>query len=178
MTNFYVLLGISENSSEEDIRKAYRKLAKLYHPDVNNSPDAQAKFILVNKAYEILIDQKKRLRYDQQTYVRSDPYYAYNRWLQEQQMRQEAEIRSKHEEFAKRKESIKKSKLYYPYMIILYFCTITVISISLLILIGCAFTIVNYHILMFFFMMPFICLATWLLKLTLDEYKKYKAFFI
>ena len=177
MTNLYALLGISETASEESIRKAYRKLAKQYHPDVNNSSDAQAKFILINKAYEVLIDRQRRLAYDQKAGVRSDPYYSYNRKREEQRAYDEAESIRKKIEFEKRKETIRNSKLFYPYMLLLYFCTTVLIFFSVMILIGCAFTIIKYHVLMFLFMMPFISLSAWLFKSTLDEYKKYRLFF-
>lgn len=64
MTNYYHILNINKNASISDIKKAYRKLALLYHPDVNQSKDANAKFILINKAYNTLIDQKKRQQHD------------------------------------------------------------------------------------------------------------------
>jgi hypothetical protein len=177
MTNFYLVLGIPENASEEDIRKAYRRLAKQFHPDVNKSQDAQSKFILINKAYEILIDQDTRAAYDRKIQVASDPFYAFNRWVHEQKAQQEEEAKRKASDFLKKKAKIKESKMYYPYMILLYLCTITIVGISLLILLVCAFAIFWYHIFMFFFLLPFICLAAYILKVTLDEYKKYKALF-
>lgn len=64
MVNYYQILNISKNASETEIKKAYRKLALLYHPDVNQSKDANTRFILINKAYNTLIDYKKRQQYD------------------------------------------------------------------------------------------------------------------
>lgn len=58
------LLGVNKNASQSDIKKAYFKLAKKYHPDVNKAPDANAKFSEINKAYETLSDEKKRKMYD------------------------------------------------------------------------------------------------------------------
>jgi hypothetical protein len=170
-------LNISEDASEEDIRKAYRKLAKLHHPDVNKSPDAAAKFMLINTAYEVLIDRKKRIEYDQKIQVTKNPFYTYTHWVNEQKLRQEAEVQRKYKEFLEKKERIRQSKMYYPYMILLYVCTISLVGLSLLVLIVCAFVIFRYHLLMFFFLLPFICVAAYVLKVTLDEYKKYKALF-
>lgn len=63
--DYYEILGVGKNASTEDIKKAYRKLAKQYHPDKNQG-DAQAeeKFKELNEAYEILSDDKKRVQYD------------------------------------------------------------------------------------------------------------------
>lgn len=177
MVNFYVLLELTEDASEEAIRKAYRRLAKQYHPDVNKAPEAQAKFILIHKAYEVLIDYEARKKYDREAGVRSDPYYDYNRWLAEKKAFLEAEELRKKVLFDERREAIQNSKWYYPFLFILYFSTFFLVSFSVLIFIGCAFTIFKFHVLMFLVMMPFICLGAWLLKLTLDEYKKYKALF-
>jgi DnaJ-class molecular chaperone len=57
-------LAQGEDSSEQDIKKAFRKMSRLYHPDVNPSDDAKEKYLSVNKAYEVLSDQKKRKIYD------------------------------------------------------------------------------------------------------------------
>src|SRR6266545_232033 len=63
-TDFYDLLGVPRNASEEQIRSAYRKLARAYHPDVSQAPDAAEKFRQITEAYEILSDPEKRQRYD------------------------------------------------------------------------------------------------------------------
>jgi curved DNA-binding protein len=63
--SLYDTLGISQGASEADIKKAYRKLARQYHPDINKEADAEEKFKEVNAAYEILSDKKKRTQYDQ-----------------------------------------------------------------------------------------------------------------
>ena len=63
--DYYEVLGISKGASEDDIKRAYRKLAKQYHPDINKAPDAEAKFKEVNEAYEVLSDSQKRATYDQ-----------------------------------------------------------------------------------------------------------------
>lgn len=63
--DYYDVLGLSKGASEDEIKKAYRKLAKQYHPDINKSPDAEAKFKEINEAYEVLSDSQKRSNYDQ-----------------------------------------------------------------------------------------------------------------
>lgn len=62
--SLYEILEVPENASIQDIKKAYRKLAKKYHPDVNNSPEAEEKFKEINSAYEILGDESKKAQYD------------------------------------------------------------------------------------------------------------------
>jgi len=63
--DLYQVLGIDASASDADIKRAYRKLARQYHPDVNKDPGAQTKFNEVQKAYDILSDSQKRAQYDQ-----------------------------------------------------------------------------------------------------------------
>lgn len=63
--DYYQILGLSRDASGEDIKKAYRKLARQYHPDVNKDPSAEDKFKQANEAYEVLKDPEKRQAYDQ-----------------------------------------------------------------------------------------------------------------
>lgn len=63
--DYYKVLGIDKNASDDDIKRAYRKLAKKYHPDTNpNNPEAEARFKEVNEANEVLSDKDKREMYD------------------------------------------------------------------------------------------------------------------
>ncbi|MGD9580425.1 MAG: DnaJ C-terminal domain-containing protein [Vampirovibrionia bacterium] len=63
--DYYNVLGVSKDASEQEIKSAYRKLARKYHPDVNkDDPKASEKFKEINEAYEVLSDQTKRQRYD------------------------------------------------------------------------------------------------------------------
>ena len=63
--DYYEVLGVSKDASEAEIKSAFRKLAKQYHPDVSKEPDAEKKFKEVQEAYEVLGDENKRKQYDQ-----------------------------------------------------------------------------------------------------------------
>ncbi len=63
--SLYETLEVSENATHDEIKKAYRKLARKYHPDVNKDPKAEEKFKEINAAYEVLSDKEKKQQYDQ-----------------------------------------------------------------------------------------------------------------
>jgi len=75
--DYYKILGVDKNASQKDIQKAYRKLARKYHPDVNpDDKSAEEKFKDINEANEVLSDPEKRKRYDEL----GGYYQQYGRW--------------------------------------------------------------------------------------------------
>src|SRR5208283_644502 len=63
--DYYEILGIKREVAQDEVQRAYRKLARKYHPDVNKASDAEDKFKEINEAYEVLKDPEKRKMYDQ-----------------------------------------------------------------------------------------------------------------
>ncbi|WP_117238154.1 DnaJ C-terminal domain-containing protein [Thermus sediminis] len=64
MKDYYAILGIPRNATQEEIKRAYKRLARQYHPDVNKSPEAEERFKEINEAYAVLSDPEKRKLYD------------------------------------------------------------------------------------------------------------------
>lgn len=74
--DYYEVLGVDKNADQSAIKKAYRKLAMKYHPDVNKEPGAEDKFKEINEAYEVLSDEEKRRNYDQFGFAGVDGNFA------------------------------------------------------------------------------------------------------
>ncbi|MEM5877376.1 MAG: DnaJ domain-containing protein [Candidatus Aenigmatarchaeota archaeon] len=76
--DYYKILGIDKNATEEEIKKAYKRLAKKYHPDVSKEPDAEEKFKEIQEAYDTLIDPVKRRQYDNMGSYFGERYWGGN----------------------------------------------------------------------------------------------------
>ncbi|MGQ9735964.1 MAG: DnaJ C-terminal domain-containing protein [Thermaceae bacterium] len=73
MKDYYAILGVQRNATQEEIKRAYKRLARQYHPDVNKSPEAEEKFKEINEAYAVLSDPEKRRIYDQYGTAQAPP---------------------------------------------------------------------------------------------------------
>lgn len=90
--DYYKVLGVDRNASQADIRKAFRRLAKQYHPDTNkNDPNAQERFQEINEANEVLSDPEKRKRYDEygEHWMHADEYEAQRRQYEQRYRHQQ-----------------------------------------------------------------------------------------
>src|SRR3990167_7157012 len=71
--DYYEVLGVSKNASADELKKAYRNLARKHHPDVDKSPGAETKFKEINEAYQVLSDPQKKSTYDQYGHSAFEP---------------------------------------------------------------------------------------------------------
>lgn len=109
--DYYKILGVQPNATSENIRTAYRKLSKKFHPDVNSGDKFfEEKFKEIQEAYEILSDTLKRKQYD---YIRANLNKSKNSYNQEHEdnlRKKEKELRKQKEEFKKWEDSLKKKE--------------------------------------------------------------------
>lgn len=125
MKDYFKILELASTASADEVKKAYRRLAKRYHPDRNSSPDAQQKFIEINEAYEFLLDDRRRTFYQQRQRQRVSPEEqarreaTYQEWVRRQQKtartRAEANAHASFEKFMKSpiyKTAIVMSRVY------------------------------------------------------------------
>lgn len=114
----YRLLHVSPGASQDEIKRAYRRQAKLFHPDVNSSADAQKQFVLISQAYECLIPSRPETIMPRM----HDMYRAYDPFRGETRQERAARFaRMQYEEFKRNNEKFKSSTWYIPIKIFAYF---------------------------------------------------------
>lgn len=118
MNQYYQVLGLTGGATQDEIRQAYRKLAKLYHPDVNKSPDAHQKFCEISEAYEFLMNYwpKQAAKFEtqqsyEQKYREHQHSAAYEQFRREAQERARKQARMRYEKFRKQHEAFMESGL-------------------------------------------------------------------
>ncbi|ANI29346.1 DNA-binding protein [Yersinia entomophaga] len=74
--DYYVIMGVEPTASQKEIKTAYRRLARKYHPDVSTEPDAESQFKEIAEAYEVLKDAERRAEYDELRLHRNDPHFG------------------------------------------------------------------------------------------------------
>jgi molecular chaperone DnaJ len=84
MYNPYDVLGVSKDAPKDEVKSAYRKLAKKYHPDVNKEPDAEAKFKEISQAYEDITNPKQKPHQEFNPFEGFDPFRGFDSWHQHQ----------------------------------------------------------------------------------------------
>jgi hypothetical protein len=96
MKDYYSILGLSSDAGEQDIKNAYRRLAKKYHPDLNHNADSESDFIEINEAYEFLTNSARRRAYDsnRRNKINDEELKkreaVYRSWVEEQQKKARA----------------------------------------------------------------------------------------
>ena len=134
ISKYHKILGISENANEKEIKKAYRQLAKEYHPDINKSADSHELFLEISEAYELLIHHNKDQLINASTFnqVRknesSEEQSSYNTYRQEARRKAEEQARMRYEMFKKQHEAFQESGLYDIGLIIRYVFRLFVLS--------------------------------------------------
>lgn len=124
MKNYYQILEVSEKSSVEEIKKAYRNLAKQYHPDINKSPDAQERFIEISEAYEVLLQLAAE---KDETY----PQVDYEGFLRDVRETAKKQARMRYEKFERQHEAFRESGLNDVGLLFKYFGKVLLPIISL-----------------------------------------------
>ena len=104
--DYYEVLGVEKNATDEEIKKAYRKQAKANHPDLHpNDKECEARFKEINEAYEVLSDEQKRKMYDQYGHAAFDPVRRYLRGHLRRRLRRYLRRRSARRPAARRESA-------------------------------------------------------------------------
>jgi uncharacterized membrane protein len=135
LEEYFKILGLAKTANQEEIKKAYRFLAKKYHPDVSSEPDASRKFILITEAFEILTNQKilETLRFIAENEEERKRTYEYYKKLAKEEARKAAEM--KYERLRKEHEAFQQSGMYDLFLFLNYIAHALMILVTLFFLV-------------------------------------------
>lgn len=132
VSDYYRILGLQNGCSTEEIKKAYRKRAREYHPDINHAPDAKDMFISITEAYEFLITNFERLASDEQAYKQAmEEWRKYRQDRSRQKARvyaQASYVRFKNTNFYKTTRIFDGTAIIYSLIISILVLVITVVG--------------------------------------------------
>jgi len=181
MKDYYSILGIASNSDKSEIQRAYRRLAKKYHPDVNKAADAHDKFIEISEAYEFLIHNLNYYKKGQATTtgsvqndLGSQLFQEFERLRQDAREKAQRQAQMRYEEFRKQNEAFMVSGMHDLVLLINIIGRIALVFISVFLFFAPLYFALNYgwKILIFaFFAWPFAAGLAW------NAYDKRKNYF-
>lgn len=181
MESLYDILGVPNNATEEQIRKAYRIKAKQYHPDINRSPDANHHFIRLKRAYEILSNNSTRNEYNRRrSAAENNPmssFEAYEAWKQREKAKREYEEWKRQQEFLRNRERFRNSWLYKPTKVFIFLATGFCYLFGAFMIAICFYVAYKTHFLVLLLLLPFICGGGYFIKLTKEWYLQSKRYF-
>jgi hypothetical protein len=175
--NLYELLEISPTASREDIKKAYKRKAKLYHPDVNRQANAHVHFLLIQQAYQTLIDPHARLLYDQKLSSGQSYILTYAEWKKLEEEKYRAQIEEEERLFQEKRRRFQQRNDILLLHIGLYIILVLSFILGASILIGVVYILIVYHWILLFTLIPMLGLSIFLFKYTFQWFKKSKRFF-
>jgi hypothetical protein len=175
--NYYDLLEIPRTASIAEIKKAYRNKAKLYHPDVNLS-SSSIHFLILRQAYETLMDANKRYLYDLSLVSNSEQLLTYTQWKEIEKRKIRNEEEKKFQQFLKQRDLFQKSFYFIPAKILFWSAPVISYSLSVFLIGACIWLMWTLHPLIFFVLIPFLCLSIYLILVTPKWRKEAKKYFM
>jgi len=160
MSTYYDILCVPQSATEEEIRKAYRKQALLFHPDRNTSSDATARFLMILQAYEVLSDKNKRFQYDHKLGDYSTGVYDmpdYETWKAQKAEEQKIEQQQERDRLALLQKEFRENPYYRLKKASVYAKSFSGIFLGLLFLFLSLYLVFITHVVVFFVVLPFIC---------------------
>ena len=175
--NYYDLLEIPKTATREQIRKAYRSKAKLYHPDVNSRSNSNMHFLLIAQAYETLIDPQKRHVYDAMLFTDKEPMLSYAQWKEIERQKIKEYEEQQLNIFIQKRTRFQQSGYYKPAYFLLYIGTCFNFLFSIALLAGCGWLMWTLHPMIIFILLPFISFAIYILLATPKWFQEAKRYF-